>query len=47
MDLKSATAMRISAIAAEMARKVIRKEQKVKKLHKSLLEHTNKNPRAQ
>jgi flagellar biosynthesis/type III secretory pathway protein FliH len=48
MDLKSATAMRISAIAAEMARKVIRKEQeKVKKLHESLLEHTNKKPRAQ
>jgi flagellar biosynthesis/type III secretory pathway protein FliH len=40
--------MRISAIAAEMARKVIRKEQeKDKKLHEALLEHTNKKPRAQ
>ena len=48
MDLKSATAIRTSAMAAEMARKAIRKEQeKVKKLNESLLEHTNKKPRAQ
>ncbi len=40
--------MRISAIAIEMARKVIAKEHKKdKKLHEALLEHTNKKPRAQ
>ena len=45
-DLKSTSAVKTSAMAAELARKAIRKEQeKVKKFNEQLLEYSSKRPK--
>ena len=45
-DLKLAAAMKTSAMAAELVRKAIRKEQeKVKKYNEKLIKHSSKRPK--